>query len=96
MKFEEALDKAYEQMPLGTTPKGDNNYIKIVSLLWNMMAVSKNVLDDIVYISENNNIISMPLQKSSKKTAETEKPVEPIEDSNGKEKTKKKLVLIGH
>lgn len=64
MKFNDAMDKALKEMPKDSTPKGDKNYPKLLALMWSMIAISNKKLDDIAYINNNNNIISIPLQKS--------------------------------
>lgn len=101
MKFQDALHKVTDDedlwedgLEIVITPQTS----KILAILWNMVAVSKNVLDDIVWIDKNNNIISKPLQKSSTKktTAKTAKKTtaksvgkEKVEDKNGGKKSRK-------
>ena len=97
MKFDEALGTALRLTPDAQKPRGDDNYAKILALLWTMIAVSQNVLDDTVYIDDSKNIVSVPLQKSSdpKKTAasnedQAEEP-ETKENKNSKVKSKTKV-----
>jgi len=75
MKFSDAFDEVWNKIPKNAIPKGDRNIPKVLAFLWSMIAVSQNVLDDIVYVDDNNNIQSVPLQKSSigKKTTKTDK-----------------------
>jgi len=77
MNFKEALYGVLdEKMP---KIDGKENVInleqaKILALLWSMIALSENVLDDIAYIDKTKEIVSIPLQKSTKaKKASTEK-----------------------
>ena len=75
MTFEKAFDLAYDKAPHASVPKGDNNYAKLLAFMWSILAEAKDkdgkiVLDDMAFIDENQNIVSIPLQKSStKKTA---------------------------
>lgn len=94
MKFEDAFAKTLENTPKECMPRGDDNIPKILAFLWSMLAVSKKELDDIAYIDNNKNIVSIPLQKSSKATAgkksatkksDDKKPVGVTDDSNGRE-----------
>lgn len=85
MKFDDAFAEALKNTPDENIPKGDPNIPKILAFLWTMIAVSKNKLDDIAYIDNNKQIISISLQKSSTKTATDEN----VEKTNGKEKKKK-------
>jgi len=80
MKFKEALYEVLDNV----MPKenGQENVVspqtsKILALMWNMLAVSKNVLDDTVAIGNNNNIIS--LQKSSTEKTTKTKPDKKVE-----------------
>lgn len=84
MKFKDALYEVLDNV----MPKenGQENVVtpqtcKILALMWNMLAVSKNVLDDTVTIGNNNTIVSISLQKSStEKTTKTNKKIElPVE-----------------
>ena len=91
MNFKDALYETLDNT-LPARPDGKENVVnaqeaRILAIMWNMLAVSKNVLDDIVYIDQNTNIISKPLQKSStKQTAKKKSKTEEIvEDKNGKE-----------
>ena len=75
----------------------------IVSIMWNILCVEQNKLDDLIYINDNNDICKIPiaivknaiepLQESVKKSAAkktTEKDdsdVNLVEDENVEEKT---------
>ncbi len=91
MNFNDAWAEVYKKIPeenrLRSDDKDNVKNAKIMALMWSMFAVSKNVLDDIAYIGDNQQIISIPLQKSStKKTAGKEKkPDKPEVEDNGKE-----------
>lgn len=67
MKFEEAFDKVYEIENERSQNEGRGRLIiqpgtaKSLAFLWSMLAVSQNVLDDIVSIDQNNNIVSFPV-----------------------------------
>ena len=96
MKFKEALyevlDNVYPRPDDGSENKVSSDQVRAVALLWNMLVASKNVLDDYVYINNNNEIMSVPVQKSTpqrekpskvKKTAPDNKPEEVIEEQDG-------------
>lgn len=90
MKFKEALyevlDNVYPRPDDGSENKVTSDQVRAVALLWNMLAASKNVLDDYVYINNNNEIMSVPVQKSAskvKKTAPDNKPEEVTKEQNG-------------
>lgn len=90
MKFDDAFAEALKITPEENRPKGDPNIPKILAFLWTMVAVAKNKLDDIAYIDNNKQIMSIPLQKSSTKTAnEKSKPVKEKVKIDGKEKKAK-------
>ena len=87
MKFEKAFDlvfEAHEKRELlmnkkfGVSPAT----AKTLAYLWNMLAVAQNVLDDTVYIDDNNAIVSTPLktQKSEKKNKKGAVDTPPVED----------------
>lgn len=102
MKFEEAFDKAYQKTPPECRPKGNENFPKLLALMWSILKESQNVLDDTVYIA-NNNIVSIldtkekkgqtpkTSKKASKKAATTKKDKESDKDitGNGKEEKEK-------
>ena len=91
MNFKEALyevlDNVYPRPDDGSENKVSSDQVRAVALLWNMLVASKNVLDDYVYINNNNEIMSVPVQKSTpskvKKTAPDNKPEEVIEEQDG-------------
>jgi len=91
MKFEKAFEEVLKKTPENLVPRGDPNIPKILAFLWSMIALSEKELDDIVYISENNNIVSIPLQKSSssQKTA-TKKEEKKVKSEDGEKKKKSK------
>lgn len=77
MKFEDALTVAVNKEKLeekkedivfdGIEPKT----LKILSLLWNMIAASGGKFDDLVYVTSRGDLVSMPI-KEKKKTTEGE------------------------
>lgn len=96
MNFKDALYEVLDNILPKENDKEnvvDRQTVKILSLMWNMLAVSKKELDDLVHIDENNNIKSVPienLQKSSTKTTAGKKakakeevnPVGDVEENN--------------
>lgn len=88
MIFDDAFAEALKITPKECTPGGEN-VPKILAFLWTMIAVSKNKLDDLAYISENKQIISIPLQKSDTKTAKEKTKAVKVKKTNGKEKKEK-------
>ena len=90
MKFEEAFDKVYSKIPPEAIPKGNENYPKILAMLWSMLAISENVLDDIAFIDENKKIISIPVQKSPAPKSEDQDKPKDKKPKKGKGKGKKK------
>lgn len=98
MTFKEALytvlDEVYPKQD-GKENVVSKDTIRAVALLWNMLAISKNVLDDAIYIDNINNIHSIPIKEvlekisgmqkstSTKKTAaKNSKKQEKVEDDN--------------
>ena len=73
MKFEDAFGLTMKSVPPTSIPRGNDEYPKILSFLWSMLAISKNVLDDIVYIDENKNIQSISVTDYNKRLAEIKK-----------------------
>lgn len=93
MKFDDAFEKVLKKMPKEQMPSGDDNIAKTLAFLWSLVAIAKNKLDDIAYIDKNNNIISIPLQKSSSanttaKTGKNKSVGDVVKVDNGKEKEK--------
>jgi len=93
MKFEDAFNQAIDKMDADIKNKNPDarptrvkkDTAKILSIMWNILAVAQNKLDDIVYIDDTMNIRSFPLsgdkgkkepkgkkssKSSNKKTAE--------------------------
>lgn len=76
MKFENAFDIAFEQEKTRLQRQGINFTVqpttaKTLAFFWNMLKASENVLDDFVFIDNNNRIISIsePEKQKSSKTA---------------------------
>ena len=103
MKFNDAFEKAIEakEKSEGADTGVSPQTAKILALIWSMIAISKNKLDDLVYIDENNKIVSLPLpvkdkddekkttgqkSKSSNKTAQTNKGTKSGVEDNGQGK----------
>lgn len=90
MKFNDAWEEVLKNIPKDCRPKGDP---QMIAMIWSIIAValSKKGLDDLSYISQNKQIISIPLQKSSTKTAKvkTKAKVEKTDGKEEKETTKK-------
>ena len=91
MKFEEALQKAYDiEKSKNPDFKGIGEVeLRAAAWSWNILAVAQDenkiVLDDIVIINKDNFRNSIPLQKKEK-TQATQKKAQP-NDVNVKEKT---------
>lgn len=85
MKFKEAFDKAFEKQAAVEAAKGAKfgvtpDTAKILAFFWNIVKAAENVLDDFVYIDENNQIREIePKKPISKKGAD-------MIDKNVKEK----------
>jgi hypothetical protein len=79
MNFNDAWNEALKVTPPEDRPKGNIMYAKVMAMMWTILAIAgKKGLDDIAYINENKDIVSIPLKKS----ASTKK--------TGKGKSKKK------
>lgn len=68
MKFTEALDYVMKKNQEIAKKRGEETTItppsaKIMACMWNMLVYAQKRLDDIVYIDNNNNIISVPLDE---------------------------------
>jgi len=75
MKFEEAFDLVFDDMRQRSEVKGEKFSVnpptaKILAFFWNMLAVSikddQIRLDDLAYLSDYHDIISIPLKKDKK------------------------------
>jgi len=109
MKFEEAFNAAYDIENDRSIASGKGKLkisretAKIVSFLWNMLAVSQNKLDDFVYIDKNNNIISIPAEtiqiqtKIKEAAGDNDEPGKPGDKANKKstDKTADKKKSVG-
>lgn len=107
MKFEEAFDQVWSSMSDVSRPKGDNNYPKIITFAWNMVALAlagKKGLDDICYIDENQNLVSIPIEQLTQVATEETKPkkgrkkkdTEPeVTEEDELESTKKEDIVDG-
>jgi hypothetical protein len=92
MKFEKAFDIVFNEMQ---KKDPDTKLViapgtaKVLAMLWSMLAVAENVLDDMAMIDNNNNIISLsiPEVKSDKKTKSGKDKNEP-EKTSADDKTK--------
>jgi hypothetical protein len=72
MKFQEAFNKVYDielEETIRDNP-GQNVQMaiekksaKLMSMIWNILAVSGGKFDDLAYVDKHNNIISVPLKK---------------------------------
>lgn len=95
MNLNDAWDEALKKIPKEHRPNNPNDpYFvpKIIGIIWSIIAVAhEKGLDDISFIDNNQQIISIPLQKSTKeKTAKDKtKPVKAKVETNGKEKKTK-------
>ena len=72
MKFEEAFDKVWDSMDANSRPTGNSMYPKLLAFMWSMLAASadkdgKIVLDDFAFISNNQEIVSIPIKDAEEK-----------------------------
>jgi hypothetical protein len=91
MKFNDAWEKVVANTPPDSRIKPDDRpeikNAKMMALIWSIIAISENVLDDIAYIDNTMNIVSIPLEqkgkgqkpstkskKAAEKTGEEEQP----------------------
>ena len=83
MKFEDALTAALDKMP---KIDGKENVVspqtaKILAIMWDMLIESKIVLDNFVFINENNQIKTVDEKKSQgRKIKHAEETGEPEAD----------------
>lgn len=73
MKFEEAFDKMWDKLPKNTKAQGDKNYPKLLTMMWTMFAIVQKEcpekrLDDIAFITDNQDVGSIPLYEEEKKS----------------------------
>lgn len=75
MKFNDAWEKIYDTIPEEARLRSDDpdsiKSAKIMAIIWSMLAVSENRLDDICYIDNYKNIVSVELQKEPQKDTES-------------------------
>jgi hypothetical protein len=94
MKFNDAWDKAWDRTPEEARPKVNDKIDilipKLFAMMWNIMAETiikdgKILLDDTVYIDNNKQVVSVPLQKSSTQKTATKKTVKDksVEEPDG-------------
>ena len=85
MNFDKALSEVWKQTPLECRPKGDPNIAKTLAIMWSMIALALKesegevILDDVAYIGNNSDIVSIPLDDSSddEKQKDEDKIIEP-------------------
>lgn len=101
MTFQEALIKAVNFEKEKESEDGLNfagiepKTMKVLSLFWNMMAVSGKVLDDLVYINNNTDIKSISIKpEKGNKPKSSDKKKAALTDDNGKETKKKAKATI--
>ena len=90
MKFEEAFDKVFVDTPPEHRPQGDPVYPRLLAFLWSMIAVADGNVDDIAYIDQNKDIVSIPVKKSK----EPKKPKEPKETKKVQKSSPEKTVPL--
>jgi hypothetical protein len=94
MKFNDAWEKAFEQTPKSQRPRGPE-VPKILAFLWSMIAISKNVLDDIAYIGDNNRIVSAPLpKKADTEQTSSDTTVPTVKKRGRKAKTVEEIINV--
>jgi hypothetical protein len=73
VKFNEAFDKVFDTQNDRLEKAGKKKIIitpasaKLLAFAWNVIAIANNKMDDLAYIDDKNNIISVPLPEKEPK-----------------------------
>jgi hypothetical protein len=102
LKFQEAFDKVFDKERERFAKSGKGEFVvvpataKILTFLWNMIAIANNELDDTVYLDAGLNIISQPLKEKKDKKKDTstsskenKTDIKDSEEENGKKEEEK-------